>query len=74
MENIERIGEIVKPTNFKLDDEFVTKKDLKIALLEFAKEYKLDLINLKLNLIIVGTVSAYGFLFKILLEILRKMP
>lgn len=72
MESIDNLKGLPKQVNFKLDDDFVTKKDLKISLLEFAKEYKLDLINLKLNLLIIGTASAFGYILKILFEILKK--
>jgi hypothetical protein len=72
------IGELLNPENH---DKSVTAKDLKIALLEFAKEYKLDLVNIKLKFILwaLGAIlafmlSGFGIVFKMLFDISVKLP
>lgn len=51
-----------------------TKSELKIALLEFAKEYKLDLLNFKINLLMAGVTAGFGYMFKLLIDILARLP
>ena len=65
----------------KNDDEYVTKKDLKIALMEFAEKYKLGLINFKMNAIFwalgalfTGIATGLWYVFKLLIEILGRLP
>jgi hypothetical protein len=63
----------------------VTKKDLKITMLEFAKEYKLEWINTKINFILWIIAAAYPACFgyvmykldiinTILFQIMEKLP
>lgn len=81
MSTAEQLNSLKKePIGYKVDDEYATKKDLKIALLEFAKEYKLEWMNIKLNLLIwglgllfTGCGTCFGFILKILLEIQSKI-
>jgi hypothetical protein len=68
------IGELLNPENH---DKSVTAKDLKIALLEFAKEYKLDMINIKINfifIILTLMLGAFGGVFKMLFDISARLP
>lgn len=64
---------------------FVTKKDLKISLFEFAKEYKLEWMNVKINFILwligAGIPACLGYLFyklegvnHILFQIIERLP
>ncbi len=56
-------------TNGEMHD-LVTKKDLKISFLEFAKENKLEAMSAKINLIFLAIGGLYAFLW----YLLEKMP
>ena len=61
----------------KDEDTNVSTKDLKIAFLEFAKEYNLDLINAKLNwvfVILTFMAGAFGGVFLMLFDISSRLP
>ena len=70
----------LSPSNGNID-ELVTKKDLKIAFLEFkemfSKEYKLESLNIKMNLIVFGMIpimmGCFGYIFKLLWEISSRL-
>jgi hypothetical protein len=55
-------------------DELATKKDLKIALLEFAKEYKLEWMNIKINVILWTLSLSIPAIIGILVTILLRLP
>lgn len=85
-EDIETLGRQIDEC-FKSSDEnkALTKKDLKISLLEFAKEYKLDWMNTKINFLLwivgAGIPAVFGYLlyridgiYTILFQIVEKFP
>jgi hypothetical protein len=49
-------------------DDLVTEKDIKISLFEFAKEYKLEAMNVKLNILIGIVIGGFGYGFKYLMD------
>ena len=63
----------LKATNDDMHN-LVTRYELKLAFLEFAKEYKLDTINLKLNFLIAAIIGGFGYGFKLLMDIASRIP
>ena len=58
--------------------QFVTTKDLKIFLFEFAEKYKLEALNLKVNIILWAVPFIFGtlgFVIKLLMtDIIPNLP
>ena len=75
---LSEIREFVKTEHTRSENsEYVTRQDLKIALLEFAEKHKLGLMDLKLNFILfvlTAYLGVFGYILRLLFEISSKLP